>query len=73
MGGGLRARGVVVGAIEDVEKLSQESCGIAAVFEGNAAQRVGEAVWGKNAGVFGKKAKQQAGKENIERVECFGG
>lgn len=60
------------GRVEGLEKCSQDFVCIFAGFVRMAFDEFGKAVFGEDFGVFGKKAEEQAGQEDIEGMDVFG-
>ena len=60
------------GRVEGLEKCGQDFVCILAGFMRMAFNEFGKAVFGENFGVFGKKAEEQAGQEDIKGMDVFG-
>lgn len=60
------------GRVEGLEKCGQDFVCIFAGFVRMAFDEFGKAVFGEDFGVFGKKAEEQAGQEDIEGMDVFG-
>lgn len=60
------------GRVEGLEKCSQDFVCIFAGFVRMAFDEFGKAVFWEDFGVFGKKAEEQAGQEDIEGMDVFG-
>ena len=58
--------------VEGLEKCSQDFVCIFAGFVRMAFDEFGKAVFREDFGVFGKKAEEQAGQEDIEGMDVFG-
>ena len=65
-------RNVFRGRVEGLEKCGQDFVCILAGFVRMAFDEFGKAVFGEDFGVFGKKAEEQAGQEDIEGMDVFG-
>ena len=60
------------GRVEGLEKCGQDFVCILAGFMRMAFNEFGKAVFGENFGVFGKKAEEQAGQEDIKGMDVSG-
>lgn len=60
------------GRVEGLEKCGQDFVCIFAGFVRMAFDEFGKAVFWEDFGVFGKKAEEQAGQEDIEGMDVFG-